>query len=395
MTEHTGETGFDAPDPPTDVPAESPTALAQRITAGEAVRILDLRDRDEVAAWQIDGPGVTLTQLPLSTFVQAQVTDGVSDIAADIEGEGPITAVCAEGAASAYVAGLLSEQGFQARNLAGGMEAWAEVYLARQIGEDPTILQFERPATGCLAYVVVSDGEAAVVDPLRTFTDRYLADVADLDAELVAVLDSHLHADHLSGRPDLAAAADATAYVPAETAERGVAADQTLADGDTVQVGKVEIRAVALPGHTTDMTGYAVGDVLLTGDSLFLDAVARPDLQAEGDIAALAADLHRTLTDRLAAFGDATTIAPGHHRRDTRPDAEGRYVASLGDLRDSIEVFDRSEQAVVERLTGDLPPEPANASEIVAVNRGAATVDDETAFELELGPNNCAASPGT
>jgi len=401
MTDDTGETGVDAPEPPTDVEAVSPPALARRLAAGDAVRVLDVRDRDEVEAWRIDGPNETFTQLPLAKFVQAQVTDGVDDLAAEIDGEGPITAVCAEGESSHYVAGLLADAGYEAHNLAGGMDEWADVYLTAKITDGdssdatPTVVQYDRPATGCLAYLIVSAGEAAVVDPLRAFTDRYLADADDRGADVVAVLDTHLHADHLSGRDDLAAAADATAYVPAGMADRGVAGDfEALDDGDVVQVGNATIRAVALPGHTTDMTGYAVGDgddVLLTGDSLFLDAVARPDLEEDGDPAALAAELHDTLTERLDAFDDETIVAPGHHRPETRPDDEGRYVARLGALRTSVDAFDQTEAALVERLTGDLPPEPANADRIVAANRGEASIDDEDAFELELGPNNCAA----
>ncbi len=379
------------PSPPVDPGSISAAELKRRLDAGERVRILDLRNRDETEAWQIDGPSVTVTQVPLSRFLQAQVTDGVSDLASDIAGQGPITAVCAEGEASRYAAGLLVDAGIDAHNLADGMAGWARLYEAHRIETDPTVVQYHRPSSGCLAYLVRSGGEAAVIDPLRAFTARYVEDVGAATATLVAVVDTHVHADHVSGLRPVAAASRARRIVPAGAVDRGITFDvETVADGETIPIGDTALRAVELPGHTTDMTGIAVGDVLLTGDSLFLDGVARPDLQvaAGADPESLARRLYRTLTDRLAAIPDGTLIAPGH----THGVAPGGapYTATLGTLRDSLPVFEMDESAFVRHVTADLPPPPANAERIIDINLGAEGVDDETAFELELGPNNCA-----
>jgi glyoxylase-like metal-dependent hydrolase (beta-lactamase superfamily II)/rhodanese-related sulfurtransferase len=384
----------DPPDPPAAAPAVDAADLYSAIAAGESVRLLDVRDRDEVDAWHIDGPGVTFTHVPLSRFLQAQVTDGVADLAAEIDGEGPITAVCAAGEASAYAAGLLADAGVEARNLGDGMAGWARVYTATEIATDPTIVQYHRPSSGCLSYLVADGGEAAVVDPLRAFVDRYVADAADRDVDVVAVLDTHLHADHVSGVRDLADATGAERYLPTGSYDRGVTDDvEPIVDGDRIAVGDAALRAVALPGHTTGMTGLAIGDVLLTGDSLFLEGVARPDLQvaADDERAALARTLHETLVERLAVFDGGTLVAPGHVAGGTRPDDDGSFTATLGTLRDRLAAFDVAADAFVESVLADLPPEPANVRRIVDVNTGRETVDAATAFELELGPNNCAA----
>ncbi|MFB6223041.1 MAG: MBL fold metallo-hydrolase [Haloarcula sp.] len=384
----------DYPDPPIDPPSLSATALQSKLDAGEPVRLLDVRNRDEYEQWRIRGESVTATQLPFTEFLQAKVTGEVDDIVAEVAGSGPITVVCGRGEASAFVAGLLTDHGFDARNLSDGMEGWARLYVAREVPCDAaTVVQYQRPSSGCLGYMVVSDGEAAVVDPLQSFTDRYVDDAADRDATLRYAIDTHVHADHISGVRRLASDTAAKPVLPERSVARGVTGDMTeLADDGTLQVGSATLRSHPLPGHTTGMTGFTVGDVLLAGDSLFLDGVARPDLEA-GDESALARDLHRTLTERLSTLPDTTLVAPGHRSDSTTPAAYGTFTATLGDLRDSLPAFGLDREAFVEYICDDIPPRPANFKRIIAINLGTEAADDDTAFELELGPNNCAATP--
>jgi len=385
----------DYPDPPTDPPSLSAAALQAKLDASESLRLLDVRDRDEYEQWRIRGDSVTATQLPFTKFLQAKVTGEVDDIVGDVAGTGPITVVCGRGEASAFVAGLLTEHGFEAQNLSDGMEGWARLYEAREIPCDAvTVLQYRRPSSGCLGYMVVSDGSAAVVDPLRAFTDRYVADAADRDASLTHAIDTHVHADHVSGIRRLAVETDAEPMLAERAAARGVEDIIELADGETLQVGSATLEPHPLPGHTTGMTGFTVGDVLLAGDSVFLDSVARPDLEAGADGARdLARDLHRTLTERLAGLPDETVVAPGHYSESTTLADDGTYTATLGILRDRLPAFGMDREAFVEHVCDDIPPRPANFERIIAINLGAETADDDAAFELELGPNNCAAAP--
>jgi len=383
------------PDPPADYPSLSAAALKERLDAGEPVRLLDVRDRDEFAAWHIDGPTVTAIQLPFAKFLQAKVTGDVDGLLDDIDGEGPITAVCARGEASAFAAGLLVDHGVDARNLADGMEGWAWLYEAHRLATDAaTILQYERPASGCLSYLVVSDGEAAVVDPLRAFADRYVADAADYDATLRHAVDTHVHADHVSGLRTLADHG-VEPVVPAHAVDRGVTDEVTaLPDDGSLSVGTTTLDALPLPGHTTDMTGVRVGEVLLAGDSIFLESVARPDLEAGDDgTPDLARTLYETLTERLGALPEDTLVAPGHRAETTEPADDGTYTARLSKLRARLPALQLDRETFVERICGDIPPRPANFERIVAINLGTDAADDDTAFELELGPNNCAATP--
>ena len=376
--------------------ALTPVDLQRRLDARERVTLLDTRNREEVDAWRIGGSTVERVEVPYVKFVSAQVTGGVTDLVPDVDG--PLVAVCPRGEASDEVAGMLREAGIEAVNLAGGMEAYARVYEAADLPRDATggatVLQYRRPSSGCLGYLLVSGDEAAVVDPLRAFADRYAADAADHGAELRYALDTHVHADHVSGLRDVCEATGVMPVMSERAVERGVAYEvETVADGDTLAVGDSEIAVIETPGHTTGMVSLRVGDTLLTGDTLFTRGVPRPDLQEGDDGAAeYARELHRTLTERLARFDDEVLVAPGHHTPGDGPAADGSHTARIGDLREALAVFSEDRETFVERVLSDMPPRPANFAEIIEANLGRAELDDDRAFEVELGPNNCAAA---
>ena len=140
----------------------------------------------------------------------------------------------------------------------------------------------QRPGRGCLSYLIASEGEAVVVDPAPDAA--YFAALADeRGARITQVIDTHIHADHLSGARALAEATGAKLRLSEPALERGLAyADQVvpIADGEEIALGATTLRVLALPGHTTDMTGIVVGErAVISGDSLFADGIARPDLQ--------------------------------------------------------------------------------------------------------------------
>ncbi|MFD1512891.1 MBL fold metallo-hydrolase [Halomarina rubra] len=373
-------------------PSLTAEELKTRLDADESLRVLDVRNREEVEAWSI--PAADHVTVPYMKFVAAGATGDVATLAADngLDDGTDLVVVCAEGKASAEVADSLREAGVDAVNLADGMEGWARLYEATPFEETPRLVQYVRPSSGCLSYLVVSGEEAVVVDPLRAFTDRYFADAAELGAELRYAIDTHVHADHVSGLRTLADEG-VEAVLPSGATDRGLADPERftlLPPGGTLTVGRTELEAVATPGHTSEMTAYRVGDVLLTGDGVFAERVPRPDLEA-GAAGATdhARDLHRTLTQRLSVLPDAMRVAPGHYDPDDG-DGENAHISTLGRVR-ALPVFDMDAEAFVDYVTDRMGARPANYERIIAVNLGQETVDDEEAFELELGPNNCAA----
>jgi glyoxylase-like metal-dependent hydrolase (beta-lactamase superfamily II) len=380
----------------TDAPAVAPAELAAWRREGRAFTVLDVRNHDEFEAWHVDTPAGEAVQTAHQQFVAARAKGTTEDLVPD--GPEPILVVCGVGRASAEVAEQLRDAGVDARNLAGGMEAWAETDEAVEIPfAGGTVLQYQRPSSGCLGYLLVAGDEAAVVDPLRAFADRYAADAADRGATLVAAIDTHVHADHVSGVRSVADGTGAEVVLPDGVEDRGIAfdPDRLLDDGDSVEVGNTSFETLALPGHTPDCVGFRIGDdehgdLLLAGDTLFLDAVARPDLAVEADaVETMARDLHASLA-KLRDLPDETRIAPGHVASPTSADAAERYVETVGALRDRHDLLSLSEEAFVEAVTESLPERPANDARIIGINLGREAVDEGTAFDLELGPNNCA-----
>ncbi|MEZ3163477.1 MBL fold metallo-hydrolase [Halorubrum sp. RMP-47] len=386
----------DFPAPDADVDTIAPDELKSRIDAGEDVTLLDTRMQSDYEEWRIDGENVTSINVPYFEFLEDDIDDDVLDRIPD---DRPVTVLCAKGGASEYVAGTLVERGYDVDHLEDGMNGWASIYETVEVeGYDGagTLLQYQRPSSGCLGYLLYDGGEAAIIDPLRAFTDRYLADADDLGVDLKYALDTHVHADHISGVRDLDANG-VEGVIPAAAVDRGVTyADDltTAADGDAFVVGDATIETVHTPGHTTGMTSYLLDDGLLaTGDGLFVESVARPDLE-EGDEGApdAARMLYESLQERVLALPDDTLIGGAHFSDAAERAADGTYTAPIGQLVEEMDALTMDEESFVDLILSDMPPRPANYEEIIATNLGQNAVDDDEAFTLELGPNNCAAS---
>jgi glyoxylase-like metal-dependent hydrolase (beta-lactamase superfamily II) len=386
----------DFPTPDVDVESVDPETLKDRIDAGEDLTLLDVRMSSEYEEWRIDGENVTSINVPYFEFLEDDIDE---DVLETIPDDREVTVLCAKGGASEFVAGTLAERGYDVNHLEDGMNGWASIYEAIEVERydgTGTLLQYQRPSSGCLGYLLYNDGEAAIIDPLRAFIDRYLDDANELGVNLKYALDTHIHADHISGVRDLDDEG-VEGVIPEATVDRGVTyADEltTAADGDTFQVGDATIEAVYTPGHTTGMTSYLVDDSLLaTGDGLFVESVARPDLE-EGDEGApdAARMLHESLQERVLTRSDDTLIGGAHFSDAAEPAEDGTYTAPIGELVEEMDALTMGETDFVQLILSDMPPRPANYEEIIATNLGQNEVDDEEAFTLELGPNNCAAS---
>ena len=365
--------------------------LKRRLDDGEEWTLLDTRRPDDFEQWTLSHPNLEVINVPFTEFLDETGQQPAKAVPDRVPAKRLVTC-CAKGISSLYVAEFLADRGWDVLALEDGMEGWArlnETHPLETTG-DVEVLQFHRPSSGCLAYLLVSGEEAAVIDPLRAFAREYDKVAREHGARLRYAIDTHVHADHVSGIREVAAHSDATPVLPAGAVERGLTFDATLVEGgERLTLGEREIEATALPGHTTEMLGYRFGDVFVTGDTLFLDSVARPDLEDEQRAKEAAATLWETL-QRLSEVPGETTIAPAHVSPTTAPRADGTFTATLADLKRGLSAFGETQETFVERVVRDLPPRPNNFERIIAVNLGEETVTDGEAFELELGPNNCA-----
>ena len=238
---------------------------------------------------------------------------------------------------------------------------------------------FLNDAGSCASYLFgcTSHNKLAVVDPHADFVDAYLAAAAAIAAPIVAVFETHVQADHVSGLPALVVSTGATAYLPAGS---GVAFEHAaLADGDVVELGNTLVTAIATPGHAPAHHAYAVADrrrgseepwLLFSGDSLLIGDVGRPDLHVAGDAHGQARLLHTSLR-RLLALPDHVVLYPSHYAGSVcGRGLSGNPVSSIGFERahNPLLAIDDS-NAFADALVADTPPRPAEQERIIAVNR--------------------------
>jgi glyoxylase-like metal-dependent hydrolase (beta-lactamase superfamily II) len=261
-----------------------------------------------------------------------------------------------------------------------------------------TLLQISRPARGCLSYLLASGGEAMVVDAARHI-DTYTRLAAERGWVITGVFDTHLQADHLSGGVALARALRVDYRLhPYDSIHPDDLLPATfpfryLEDETILTLGEVSVRVLHLPGHTLGMVSLLVDErYLLSGDTLFIESIGRPDLS--GRARTWAPLLYRSL-QRLLALPDPTVVLPAHFSHMHEADEQGCYRASLGALRshnEGLRMFARGQAAFSAYILASLPDHPPSYDDIRRVNTGLLQVDEARASELELGRNRCALS---
>ena len=234
--------------------------------------------------------------------------------------------------------------------------------------------------TACASYLLgcKTHGAFAVVDPHVNLVDQYIELAETQGAAIVAVLETHIQADHVSGLPELVALTRTTAYLP-----HGAAVEfdhLRLADGEILRLGNTEIAAIATPGHAFAHHAYLVTDharsddpwMVLTGDALLVGDAGRPDLHAHGEhsVDQMARALYRSLTERLLMLPDHVLLYPAHYSGSVcGRGLSGHPVSTIGfERRHNRALAHDSEAAFVEALVGDIPPAPERQGEIVAAN---------------------------
>jgi hydroxyacylglutathione hydrolase len=233
--------------------------------------------------------------------------------------------------------------------------------------------------TACASYLLGCTGKRrlAVVDPHIELVDAYLAEAERVGAPIVAVLETHVQADHVSGLPALVAATGARAHLPEGA---GVEFDHhPLADGELVDLGNVVVTTLMTPGHAPAHATYLVADrrrgseepwMAFTGDSLLVGDVGRPDLHAEGDPTGMARVLHASLR-RLLELPDHVSVYPSHFGGSVCGRAlSGNPFSTIGfERRHNPALAHADADAFAAALLRELPPAPEGQAGIVAANR--------------------------
>ncbi|WP_092664160.1 MBL fold metallo-hydrolase [Halorientalis persicus] len=374
--------------------------LRDMIDADEDFVLYDTRSPDSFADWHIAG----------AENVEFSGDDGgvVGEFDADeLDAGDTVITICATGNSASSFAEFLEREGHahDVKTVEGGMEAWSLVYDTVPIAtsnDDLVVLQLQRRSKGCLGYVVGSKsaGEAALVDVTRA-TDEFLDAASEYGLKVTRVLDTHIHADHISKGRELADRLGVPYHLgqPAETRDPDFEF-YPIEPNDVVELGDVEIKAVHTPGHTTGMTSYLVDDeALLTGDTLFVESIGRTELQfADQDARDGARVQYETLHKVIMTESNDVKILPGHFSVTD----DGEYIdvtpgqpmfSTVGYIWENNEILRMAEDEFVEHMFDNLPSKPPNYEQVIATNAGEYQPEDEDEeTELELGPNRCAAT---
>src|SRR5438128_187030 len=274
--------------------------LQDLLAAGRPVTIVDVRSLADVD-WAIPG----------STHVDAYraLKSGSTRPLAELNfAPGPVVTVCGVGQTAAIATRMLRARGVEASTLEGGMHAWSLAWNVAQTKiSGCEIVQVRRTGKGCLSYIVESEAEAIVIDAsldVAVYTEL----LRERKWRLVAVVDTHIHADHISRSRMLAEQVGVDLWLPAQ--ERTRYRFRPILNGDHIPFGSKHLGALRSPGHTEESTSYLIDRAAaFTGDTLFLASVGRPDLEGgtRKERASRARLLHASVV-RLLELPDATLI---------------------------------------------------------------------------------------
>jgi glyoxylase-like metal-dependent hydrolase (beta-lactamase superfamily II)/rhodanese-related sulfurtransferase len=360
---------------------------------GQAVTILDVRPTADYAAWSIPGS----RHIDAYEALKAGQTGGLDTL--DLPADRPIVTICEAGKVSQIAALLLARRGFEVYSLAGGMRAWSLAWNTASIpplvtaGDGSQIIQVRRPGKGCLSYLISDGALALVLDPSLD-PGIYLRLAEQRGWRIVAVLETHLHADHLSRARALAQISGASLLLPAQ---QRIAFPCTLVgDGETIALGRLQMQVMRTPGHTPESSCYLLPAsagrpaLLFSGDTLFPEGIGRPDLDAGPAEARLRAEALYASLQRLLTLPAETLLLAAHSARPIPFDGQP-IMTTLGALQARLAELPTSPTAFADQVLAALPEPPTHYHEIIQANASgrwpAVPVE-----ELEAGGNRCAVS---
>ncbi|SFG82732.1 Glyoxylase, beta-lactamase superfamily II [Priestia megaterium] len=363
--------------------------VTSKIINKEPLFILDVRNENDFSDWKIEGHYFDHLNVPYFDLL-----DGVEEILEKIPSDKEVLVVCAKEGSSVMVADMLSEAGLTVSYLKGGMKAWSEYLEPVKVGDlkdGGEVYQFVRIGKGCLSYMIVSNGEAAIIDATR-MADVYINFAKELGVTVKHVFDTHLHADHISGGRVIAEATNAAYWLPPKDAEEVMFDYKALEEGSDVVIGNtaITIQPLYSPGHTIGSTSFIVDDqYLLSGDILFINSIGRPDLAGMAED--WVGDLRETLYTRYKALSDELIVLPAHFMIIDEVNDNGSVAEKLGTLFAKNHGLNIKDEVEFRHLvTDNLPPQPNAYQEIRETNMGKVSPDEEKQREMEIGPNRCA-----
>lgn len=373
---------------------------------GEDVFILDVRTPEEHEAWKLSYDKYQKTPvMPIDKL--ASSPDMVKKIPKDKE----IVTLCSHGHRSQMAAQMLSKLGYNVKSIKGGMAAWNQVYDVAEVplrggkGQKRVrVWQLRRVSKGCMAYVIASGKEATVIDATCDLDGSILQLAEDHGLKIMNVVDTHMHADHVSGLSALARRTGAAAFIGAREGyepqkDLGVKVNP-VKDGQEIPIAAgFSLKAIHTPGHTEGSLCFVLKEdleggkkhkyYLFTGDTLFVNGVGRPDLHDKAK--EFAANLYNTYHDIILKYPDDTAILPAHFDTGSiTVKHEQLIMDTIGSIREKVGLLSMPKAEFIKFMVSTVPPRPANYEKIIQINKQMTLCDSISMGDLEAGPNSCA-----
>lgn len=357
--------------------------LSDWLESGKQVTVLDIRPQEQRQEWKIPG-SVYLDAYKRLNEGDASVLDEIS-----IPRSIPVVTVCAAGRTSQIAANELRKKGIEAYSLENGMKGWSLAWNKAILNFDGyEIIQLRRTGKGCLSYIISSEGEAIIVDASLPM-GVYESILQENKWQLKSVMETHIHADHLSRSKQVADKFHVPLMLPVPNK---VQFDfRKLEDNEIINIGKAQIKVIATPGHTIESACFLINDeLLLSGDTIFTNAIGRPDLKASEEEAKKRAGFLYDSLQKILQLKEEIIVLPTHTSFPI--DFNRKPIsATLSEIKKSVPVLKLNKEAFVKNILDKLPPPPSNYLSIVEKNLSG-NISDVNPIELEAGANRCAVS---
>ncbi|MDH5507108.1 MAG: MBL fold metallo-hydrolase [Anaerolineae bacterium] len=360
-----------------------PATLRTWLEEGQAVKVIDIRPPADFEEWHIPGSENVYAYHALYARQPGPLADYHPP-----KGE-PVVAVCYSGNTSKVAANYLRSRGINALSLMGGMQWWSLAWNRAKVPLEKSsaqVIQIRRTGKGCLSYMIASQGEALVIDP-SVNAEIYQSLANENNWKITKVVDTHVHADHLSRGRSLAELTEAIFYLPQQ--DRVSFPYEPLHPEDTLAIGEANLSVLATPGHTFESICLLLDEeALFTGDTLFPTSIGRPDLKADRKGTEKRTHALYNSLEALVKLPEDTLILAGHTGEPIAFD-ESPIMASIGKALEDIAIIKSSEKDFVATVLKNIPATPPNHLQIVKYNEAGVLPAGDVSV-LEAGANRCA-----
>nr|WP_299415442.1 rhodanese-like domain-containing protein [uncultured Emticicia sp.] len=356
--------------------------LRNWLEIGQPVSILDIRPIAERAEWHIPN------SIHFNAYEKLKNNNFEAFCGLHLDRSVPVVTYCAGGKMSLVAAKILQMQGYDTYSLEGGLKAWSLAWNTATINfSNFDVIQFRRTGKGCLSYMIIANNEAIIVDASldTTVYEQYLK---ANNSVLKYVIETHIHADHLSRSKELAEMNNATLFLPPNI--NLIFKYQPIKNDTVFKLGDISVSAISTAGHTLESMSFNIENkVLLTGDTLFTNGVGRPDLKADSEGMKAKAKLLYQSLQKLLSLNNDIIILPAHTSQPIEFD--NLLIHSTLEKVKSITLLQLGEEDFIETIIGRIPATPANYLSIIEKNLQG-DFSDINPIDLEAGANRCAIS---